>query len=74
MKAYYINMQCLLSGDDWDEFYSSIKKAKKAKAKHKKNKNLFVDPTIYNLTWEPTKKGFIRCLNRRISGVIVEDE
>ena len=70
MKAYFIIVTDF-EGDKYREFYSSIKKAQKARANHRRG-SFTVHPTIFKTTWEPTKKGFIARLNNPIYGLPVE--
>ena len=72
MKAYFIIVTDRLSGDEWDEYYSSIRKAQKARAVHRRNEEVDVHPKIFKTTWEPTKEGFIAQLNNPGAGLPVE--
>lgn len=72
MKAYFIIVNNRWGGDDWYEYYSSIKKAQKARAMHRRDEDIDVHSTIFKTTWEPTKKGFIARLNNSDAGLPVE--
>jgi|TARA_R100000482_G_scaffold20145_1_gene5827 hypothetical protein len=72
MRAYFIIVTDRLGGDDWHEYYSSIRKAQKARAVHRRNEEVDVHPTIFKTTWKPTKKGFIARLNNSDAGLPVE--
>ena len=72
MKAYFIIVNDRLSGDEWSEYYSSIRKAQKARAMHRRDEDIDVHSTIFKTTWEPTKKGFIVRLNNPGAGLAVE--
>ena len=72
MKAYYIIVTDRWGGDQRHEYYSSIRKAQKARAVHRRNEEVDVHPTIFKTTWEPTKKGFIARLNNPEAGLPVK--
>ncbi len=72
MKAYYIIIDDRMGGDSLLEFYPSIKKAQKARARHRRNKDLYPSGTIFKCEWKPTKKGFINYLNFFGAGIPVE--
>lgn len=73
MKYYFFHYQ--RDHEDLDdpdtEYFTSIAKLKKARAKYKRRGYDWVSPTIFTTTVKPTKKGILRALNGQ-GGDVVE--
>lgn len=63
MRFYFINIINRNSGESFDRYFTSKKKAQKEISKYKRSDNYLVIEDIYYKDIEPTKKGILKALN-----------
>ena len=71
MKYYFFFHQMYHEDNSIREYFTSITKLKKARAKYKRRGYDWVSPTIFTTTVKPTKKGILGALNGQ-GGDVVE--
>ena len=71
MRFYFINVTEKY-GDSFSEYFTSKKKAQKARGKYKRDDDFFVTRTIFYTDIKPTKIEILRALNSIGRGLPIE--
>tara|TARA_X000001388_G_C2228843_1_gene122299 strand:- start:2206 stop:2430 length:225 start_codon:yes stop_codon:yes gene_type:complete len=73
MRFYFINVTTMM-GDSFDKYYTSKKKAQKARGKYRRSNDYDVCENIFYRDIEPTKIGILRVLNTYGGGTPIEGD